>query len=1419
MAVDNRPAAPPLLLTLGFMRLRMTIVDPTGSGAADVDVVGGPGTTAAELRSRIAPAPAAGDVLHVDGRPVPDHATLGLPPLLDGATLRVGPRSRRARGRDEALRVMTCAGPDAGRSVPLPMGTLTIGRGHEADLALDDTDLSRAHLELHRDGDGVVARDLGSTNGTHVDGTPGHTARVVTTDSVIDAGSTRLRIGVRSNRSADARATGEGTLEVTRGPNLARRPDPVTLTLPAPPSEPTRNGIPWFTALLPLPLSAVMAIFIGPTMLLFGLMSPVMLLGSWGSDRVGRRRKYREEMRKHAAAVAEVDRRATSALSADLRDRERRLPDAVEVLARATGPSASLWCQSSEDLLVVRIGTGTVPSNVSIEHGTSREKDVPRLHRAPVAVDLAAVGVTGLQGHPEAVAGAAAFWLGQLLTGVSPNALQITAVVTDPARWRWLSRAPHLRAAADDPGSARFASVEEAPALIAALRDLSRRRREPEPRSVGGAGGPIHLLVLDGASSLRGDLALAEVLEHGPDVGVHVLACDSAADRLPPGCGAVVALRGTGGAISGPAAPEVASLVPDRVGQDWRDRLGRALAPLRDAEPDRTAGAIPREVHLSDLVRSRGGDPFDATEVLTAWERGPTTAVTVGIDPTGPATLDLRTAGPHALVGGTTGSGKSELLQSWIVALARANRPEDVAFVLVDYKGGAAFGECARLPHTVGMLTDLDPHLAHRALRSLDAELRRRERLLAAVGAASLEEYLRVPPDDRDPLARLVIVVDEFRMLAEDQPEVLDGMVRIAAIGRSLGVHLVLATQRPGGVVSADIRANVNLRIALRVRDRGDSTDVIDAPDAVDIPPTAPGRALVRTATTQLQAFQTLRVGGHGAATGSTELVVVPAGTPVPAPVGEGPSDLVRIVEAVIDAHARSAGSLPHRPWAEPLADCVPVSTERDERADTVAWGVTDEPDEQRHGVLTWTRRADGHTAVIGGAGTGRTTALLTLAGQVARRWGPDEIHLHCLDGGGGLGPLSALPHCGAVVPASDRRRAARLLQRLRAEMADRATRVRTAGFRSVDEWREAWLAGAFAERPPAVVLLLVDGWEQVSRPPEGRDPIDLADQVGALLREGEAAGLRVVIAGDRSVLVGRTGSALRTRLVLDLPDPADRTIAGVPRSSTLARPPAGRAIRVEDGAEVQIGVLGADTSTAGLGRMLASIAAEQPAAVVPPLRVEPMPSTVSPDDLTGCRDLVPLGIGGPEVLPLGLDPDRDGCRWVVQGAPRSGRSTVLATSVQALAAAGRRVVIVLGRSQTPLVAVAGELGIDPIGPDDRDRLVRELEAHPGAAVVVDDAELLVDRPCEAVLRQYAAEADRFGGLVIGAVSTTHATTSLRGFVVDLLRHRTGVVIGATAPSDGDGFGLRLPALDRLPGRAHLIRHGEVDEIQLAAPC
>lgn len=204
----------------------------------------------------------------------------------------------------------------------------------------------------------------------------------------------------------------------------------------------------------------------------------------------------------------------------------------------------------------------------------------------------------------------------------------------------------------------------------------------------------------------------------------------------------------------------------------------------------------------------------------------------------GPAVTDLVVDGPHALLAGTTGAGKSELLQTLIASLAAANRPDALNFVLIDYKGGAAFRECAALPHTVGLVTDLDGHLTERALVSLQAELQRRERLLAAAGAKDLDDYHRDP--SAPTIARLCLIIDEFRVLAEELPGFVDGLVRLATVGRSLGVHLVLATQRPAGIVSADIRANVNLRIALRVRDDGDSQDVIDTMDAARIPASSP---------------------------------------------------------------------------------------------------------------------------------------------------------------------------------------------------------------------------------------------------------------------------------------------------------------------------------------------------------------------------------------------------------------------------------------------------------------------------------------------------------------------------------------------------------------------------------------------------
>ena len=202
----------------------------------------------------------------------------------------------------------------------------------------------------------------------------------------------------------------------------------------------------------------------------------------------------------------------------------------------------------------------------------------------------------------------------------------------------------------------------------------------------------------------------------------------------------------------------------------------------------------------------------------------------VGQGATDAMALDLRAQGPHALVGGTTGAGKSEFLQAWVLGMAAAHSPDRVTFLFVDYKGGSAFADCVDLPHCVGLVTDLSPHLVRRALTSLRAELHYREHLLNRKKAKDLLE-LEKRGDPETPPA-LVLVIDEFAALAGEVPEFVDGVVDIAQRGRSLGIHLIMATQRPAGVIKDNLRANTNLRIALRMADESDSKDVVGDPIA-----------------------------------------------------------------------------------------------------------------------------------------------------------------------------------------------------------------------------------------------------------------------------------------------------------------------------------------------------------------------------------------------------------------------------------------------------------------------------------------------------------------------------------------------------------------------------------------------------------
>ena len=351
--------------------------------------------------------------------------------------------------------------------------------------------------------------------------------------------------------------------------------------------------------------------------------------------------------------------------------------------------------------------------------------------------------------------------------------------------------------------------------------------------------------------------------------------------------------------------------------------------------------------------------------------------------------------------------------------------------MLIDYKGGSTFDACADLPHTVGVVTDLDDRLAERALVSLEAEIRRRERLLRQAGADDLDLYRSASPHS-PALPRLVVVIDEFAAMAADLPGFLPSLVGVAQRGRSLGIHLVLATQRPAGVVSDEIRANTNLRVALRLQDRADAVDIVGVAEPAAFPRGVPGRAMLRLGAGETVVFQTARSSGAHRPPGDGRLRVRGAGRARQARrqrlwSGDG----ARRADALdpccgVTVRCATRRSVRGSNRSPPL---LPVA-----RLDDGAVGLVDDPAAQRQVALRWERQ-DGNLALIGALGLGTTTALRSLI--VAA--GP-EPHCYVIDARGdeALAAIAELPNCGAVVGLHDAERRVRLVRFLADELARR---------------------------------------------------------------------------------------------------------------------------------------------------------------------------------------------------------------------------------------------------------------------------------------------------------------------------------------------------------------------------------------------
>ena len=1385
----------------------------------------------------------------VDGRPVNPRLTLAESPLREGCVVSLGDPAGCVPPEPAGIvEIRAAGGPAAGSVHRLNVGQAEIGRSPLAHIRLNDPELADHAARVTVDSRGAVHVAPFDGVSATLDRAPLTGPAAWQPGVQLAVGASLLDLGPYEPPDAALEPSEDGAgFDFNRPPRLLPPGRETHFRLPSPPGKQDRRPLPILMSVVPLAMGlAGYFTFKSSYMLLIMGMSPIMMVGQYVSDRKQGRRSHAQQQADYRDHKARIERDAQAALDAERVQRRRDCPDPATVLTIASGPRRRLWerRRSDPDYLLLRVGTADLPSAVVLEDPTQDEHrrsvtwDIPD---APVTVPLVQRGVLGVAG-PEDVPRSIGRWLvAQAATLHSPNDLQL-CVLTDSAggaSWDWARWLPHLRPAEGQNTNVLIGNDAETVAarigeLLAAVTARQKARRE--------AAGPVEfkqgetIIILDGSRRLRSMPGIIQLLREGPDVGIYAICLDADERLLPAECQAVAVVDPDGLRVQQTGEPTIRTVRPDHVTVSWCARLARGLAPVRDVSDDEEAAGLPESSRLLDVLRL---EPPTADALGRLWRSGGrSTLAVVGESFDGPFGIDMRRDGPHGLIAGTTGSGKSELLQTIVASLAAVNRPDAMTFVLVDYKGGSAFKDCVNLPHTVGMVTDLDTHLVERALESLSAELTRREHMLAGIGAKDIEDYTEAVDRGADvpPLPRLLLVIDEFAAMARDLPDFITGLVNIAQRGRSLGIHLILATQRPSGVVSADIRANTNLRIALRVTDPTESTDVIDAPDAARISKSTPGRAYVRLGHSSLVPFQAGRVGGRrpGAAGQVTRAPWVarldwnqlgqraltrPEG---PAVKEEDITDLKVLVDGIRGANQALRLPAQHSPWLPALPESLlladlaaapaagqPAAGQPAAGDDLppVPYAVDDLPSLQEQRVAVIELSSFGHLLAAGAPRTGRSQLLRTIAGSIAGRVSCADVHIYGIDcGNGALLALARLPHAGAIVSRTETERAIRLLGRLAQEVARRQEMLAADGFASCTEQR----AAVEPDQRLPHLLVLIDRWEGFLTSLGEIGSGDLTDLIYKLLSEGASVGVHLIITGDQKVIGGKIGSMTENKIGFRLADKTDFSLIGVQARKVPGEMPPGRALRSETAVESQVALLTSDPSGQGQAAALGAIAREasERDAGVPrarrPFRVDMLPARITFEQAWPLRDPAhagsPLfglvGVGGDELTGLGPDLGQGLAAFVIAGPMRSGRSSVLVSMARSFLAGGAQLVLIIPRP-SPLRALAAEPGVvaafqaaDLSSAD----FTAAVDRFTGPGVVLmDDAEMLKDCQCGDELTELMTfGADRQRALVL-AGNSSDVCSGFGTWQTDAKKARRGCLLSPQEFTDGDLIGARVP--------------------------
>lgn len=985
------------------------------------------------------------------------------------------------------------------------MREIQIGRSQQSDIILHDESASRAHALLTCSSGIYTLSDLNSTNGTFVNGRRIKKTYLHDGDMFRIAGSYFLierdqlywsSHPIRSVHAAEA---------FKPAPQMQVMPETEEISIVRPQQKIGKPEINWLSVLLPTFLSALV---LGGVSMIGGssyglMMLPLQLVGvvmSVINHRSQTKKAVTAEgsrQEKYEAYLNDVTKTLQKAHDKQLAALQRENPSAATCVEILKNRTPELWSRNpkNENFYAVRLGTGDVAATVCAQFAAdpfSGNEDPLQtraakladqsklLSDAPVILQGQKKCVVGIVGERKLTDQMQQDLIIQLSTLCTSADLRFAAFVPGKS-WHWLRWLPHMQMP-KQPGYMLVIGDNNADEVARALRESIEKTDEGQPTPnycvfIPEGGSFDHTLLKLAADSIR-----------------FFISCRSIAE-LPKECTTILELHEDTCVFYNSNDAQTKQIFRmDAENTIDCGAFARTLAGIR-REDDQAGGKIPDSITFMDGYGLRRAEDWNIQKAWSSARPERALAVPIGVDEYGKTFLfDVLDGkdGVHGLVGGTAGSGKSEMLQTWILSMAMHFSPQDVSFVIVDFKGSGLLTPFSKLPHLAGTISNLDKDVKRNA-DSLRHEIERRESLFKKYGAINFADYRRMERTnpEMEHLALLIVVIDEFAELKKMFPYFSDVVVKSGyPVGRALSIYFTLATQQPESVTELDIKKNIHYKWLLKVPDAGTSKAEIGVPDAAHL--SNPGRAFIfvdnpakAKELTLVQSFWSGAKYRPGAFLTQQQLAFVDlTGQRIYAKINEDAADTESItqIEKLV-GYIRQYADENHIPdaqqiWLEKLPDRFSLTQMQLERTDGLCpvIGRIDDPKNQAQYPLCVDFTGSGHMVVYGAPVTGKTTFLQTLMMALVTQYTPEEAQIYAMDFGSyGLRSFAEFPHVGGIADAEEDEKLKRLAKLLTQEQARRKKLFASLGIGSIRSYRQ--MERLEQLKPLPELVLIVDNF------------------------------------------------------------------------------------------------------------------------------------------------------------------------------------------------------------------------------------------------------------------------------------------------------------------------------------------------------